>query len=57
MASFKTSPSSSPEERVILSGTAVREMLSRGEIPPEEFTRPEVAKVLMEAFRIPNYSI
>ncbi len=50
MASDKTTPSS-PEERVFLSGTKVREMLSRGERPPEEFTRPEVADVLMKAYR------
>jgi sulfate adenylyltransferase len=50
MGSAKTSPST-PEQRVFLSGTRVREMLSRGERPPEEFTRPEVADVLMRAYR------
>jgi sulfate adenylyltransferase len=50
MASAKTSPAG-PEDRVFLSGTKVREMLSRGERPPEEFTRPEVADVLMKAYR------
>ena len=50
MASAKTSPSG-PEDRMFLSGTKVREMLSRGERPPEEFTRPEVADVLMKAYR------
>jgi sulfate adenylyltransferase len=49
MATSKTSPSG-PEDRVFLSGTAVREMLGRGEIPPVEFTRPEVAKILIEAY-------
>ncbi len=50
MATAKTSPSS-PEERVFLSGTRVREMLARGERPPAEFTRPEVADVLIAAHR------
>ncbi len=50
MASSKTSPST-PEQRIFLSGTKVREMLSRGERPPVEFTRPEVADVLMKAYR------
>ncbi len=50
MATAKTSPSS-PDERVFLSGTRVREMLARGERPPVEFTRPEVADVLIAAHR------
>ena len=50
MASNKTSPSS-PEERVFFSGSQIRQMLSRGERPPVEFTRPEVADVLMKAYR------
>jgi sulfate adenylyltransferase len=48
MATSKTSPSG-PDERIFLSGTKVREMLEAGEAPPEEFTRPEVAKILIEA--------
>ena len=50
MATAKTT-NSSPEDRVFLSGTKVRDMLNAGEAPPEEFTRPEVAKILIEAAR------
>jgi len=51
MATTKTSPSK-PEERIHLSGTKVREMLRRGELPPPEFSRPEVAAELARAMRI-----
>jgi sulfate adenylyltransferase len=36
---------------VILSGTKVREMLRAGEAPPPEFTRPELAAILVRAMR------
>lgn len=50
MATTKTSPSTR-EERIHLSGTKVREMLRRGELPPPEFSRPEVAAELARAMR------
>jgi sulfate adenylyltransferase len=50
MASAKSCPHG-PEHRIFLSGTKVREMLAAGEKPPAEFTRPEVADVLLEAYR------
>lgn len=53
MATSKTSPSKK-EERIHLSGTKVREMLRQGELPPPEFSRPEVAAELARAMRVPE---
>ncbi|MCW6035427.1 sulfate adenylyltransferase [Spirulina subsalsa FACHB-351] len=52
MATTKTSPSKL-EERIHLSGTKVREMLRRGELPPPQFSRPEVAAELAKAMQVP----
>ncbi|WPD18362.1 adenylyl-sulfate kinase [Thermaerobacter composti] len=50
MATTKTCPHGD-DDRLLLSGTRVRAMLARGELPPPEYSRPEVARILVEAAR------
>ncbi len=51
MATGKTSPSTK-EERIHLSGTKVRQMLRNGQTPPPEFSRPEVAEILVSSMKL-----
>lgn len=48
---MREAPDHGPDDFIQLSGTKVRQMLSQGIAPPPEFSRPEVAKVLMEYYQ------
>jgi len=50
MASMKTCPHGK-DDRVLISGTQLRKMLAEGQMPPKEFTRPEVAQILMDYYK------
>jgi sulfate adenylyltransferase len=49
---MKDAPDHSQDDFVLLSGTKVREMLGKGIAPPVEFSRPEVAQILMDYYQI-----
>ncbi len=48
---MREAPDHTLSDFVILSGTRVREMLSEGIAPPPEFSRPEVARILMDYYQ------
>ena len=48
---MRDAPDHTRDDFVLLSGTAVREMLGKGIAPPPEFSRPEVAKILSDYYQ------
>jgi sulfate adenylyltransferase len=55
MASNKTCPHEK-EDRVLISGTKVRELLAKGQSLPKEFSRPEIVRILMDYYKKVNKS-
>ena len=48
---MREAPDHTPDDFITLSGTKVRKMLGEGMAPPPEFSRPEVAKILMDYYQ------
>jgi sulfate adenylyltransferase len=48
---MKDAPDHDKADFILLSGTKVREMLGQGIAPPPEFSRPEVAQILMDYYQ------
>lgn len=48
---MREAPNHTKDDFILLSGTAVREMLGKGMAPPPEFSRPEVARILMDYYQ------
>ncbi|MDX9873946.1 MAG: sulfate adenylyltransferase [Spongiibacteraceae bacterium] len=48
---MREAPDHTPDDFITLSGTKVRQMLGQGIAPPPEFSRPEVAQILMDYYR------
>jgi len=51
---MREAPDHTKEDFILLSGTKVREMLGKGEAPPKEFSRPEVAQILINYYQSLN---
>lgn len=54
MASMKTCPHGK-DDRLLISGTQLRKILAEGQMPPKEFSRPEVIQILMEYYKNLNH--
>lgn len=54
MASMKTCPHGK-DDRVLISGTQLRKLLAEGQMPPKEFSRPEVIQILMDYYKNLNH--